>query len=201
MSSMYRTSRKESGFSLVELLMVVAILLVVAALAAPTMVNVIANVRLRGSMSSLAGIFQDCRSFSIKQNRLISTHFTTMANGPVAYLKNATVSSPSLATTDQQVQLGAPVSKITNLTGVTGAPTGLDSTTLGFTPLTSDPSFNPRGLPCSYDTTTGLCTANVGFVYYFTDTRVMGANGWAAVTISPAGRVKIWMWNGSAWGS
>lgn len=197
--SVGKTQRRQSGFSLVELMMVVAILLVISAFAAPYMVNVIANIRLRGGMTSLAGVFQDCRSNSIKQNRLMSTHFTVLAHGPVAYVKDATVSSPTLATSDPQAELGAPVTQVSSLTGVTGAPTALDSTTLLFTPQTGDPTFNPRGLPCNYSG--GTCTTGVGFVYYFTDSRPLGKNGWAAVTISPAGRVKVWMWNGSSWGS
>jgi hypothetical protein len=36
-------------------------------------------------------------------------------------------------------------------------------------------------------------------VVYFTDTRTVGTPGWAAVTISPAGRVASWIWNGSSW--
>lgn len=179
--------------------MVVAILLVVAAFAMPYMSNVIANVRLRAGMTSLAGIVQDCRSLAIKKNKVMSTHFTTLANGPVAFVKDATISSPTLSSSDPQVELGAPVTQVTSLTSVTGAPTALDSTTLGFTPLSGDPSFNTRGLPCPYSS--GTCTTPSGFVYYFTDTRPLNANGWAAVSISPAGRVKVWMWNGSSWGS
>lgn len=195
--------RKSSarGFTLVELVMVVAILLVVAAMATPYMVNVVASVRLRAGMTSLAGIMQDCRSLAIKNNKIMTTHFTALANGPVAYVKDATISSPTLASTDPQVQLGAPVTQVSgsSLSSVTGAPTALDSTTLGFTPQTGDPSFNTRGLPCPYSS--GTCTSGTGFAYYFTDTRPLGKNGWAAVTISPAGRVKVWMWTGSAWGS
>lgn len=193
--------QSEAGFTLVEMVMVVAILLVIAAFATPYMVNVIANVRLRGGMTSLAGLFQECRSQSIKQNRLMSSHFTTLAHGPVAYVKDASVSSPTLAATDWQVELGAPVTYVTSLTGVTGAPTALDSTTLGYTPQPSspDPTFNPRGLPCAYSS--GTCTTGVGYAFYFTDTRPLGNNGWAAVTISPAGRIKVWMWTGGAWGN
>lgn len=194
-----KQKKSTGGFSLVELVMVVAILLVVAAFALPYMVNVVASVRLRGGMTSLAGVFQECRSLAIKNNKYMSTHFTTLANGPVAYVKDSTISSPTLASTDPQVELGAPVTQVTSLTSVTGAPTALDSTTLGFTPQSGDPSFNTRGLPCPYSS--GTCTTPTGFVYYFTDTRPLGKNGWAAVTISPAGRVKVWMWTGSAWGS
>jgi hypothetical protein len=51
-------------------------------------------------------------------------------------------------------------------------------------------------LPCTYSG--GNCTS-AGFVYYFMDHRPMGRSGWAAVSISPAGRLKRWFWSGSTW--
>lgn len=187
-------NRKARGFSLLELIIVVSMLLVIAAISIPNMMSVIANARLRAGTTSLSGMLQSCRMMAIKHNKTMTTHFTVMAYGPVAYVKDAT-DSGSLTNMDPQVQLGAPVNKVTTPTG-TGAPSALDSTTLGFTPQTGDPSFNPRGMPCAYSG--GTC-ANKGFVYYFTDSRPLGKAGWAAVTISPAGRVTKYFWDGSNW--
>ncbi len=187
--------RARFGFSVLELLVVLSILLIVGALAVPNFLNIIANSRLRSGMGSLSGLLQDCRMTAVKKNRIMSTHFSVMAHGPVAFVKLATDAS-GITSSDPQVQLGAPVTKVTSPTG-TGAPTALTSATLGFTPQTDDPSFNPRGLPCNWNG--AACAGNVGFVYYFTDTRPLNKNGWAAVSVSPAGRVKTWFWNGSAW--
>ncbi len=187
-----------SGFSLVEMTVVVSILLVVSAIFTPTMMTVVANARLRGGITSLSGVLQSCRMIAVKRNRTMSVHFTVISHGPLAYVKDATVSSPTVASTDPQVELGAPVSLVSSLS-TPGAPSAaLDNTILGFTPATSDASFNPRGSPCTYSS--GNCP-NSGFVYYLTDTRPLGKSGWAAVTISPAGRIQKWYWNGSAWGN
>jgi len=190
-----RWQRRQAGYSLVEIIAVCAIILCISAFAIPNFVVGIANIRLRSGMSSLSGLLQNSRMIAIKQNKTMSVHFAVLAGGPVAFIKEAAAGS-TLANTDYQVELGAPVSINQNPSGA-GAPTTLDSTTLGFDPQTSDPSFNSRGLPCKY--ASGTCTAGFGFVYYFTDTRPLGKNGWAAVSVSPAGRVKTWMWNGSAW--
>lgn len=131
---------------------------------------------------------------AVKQNRTMSARFLATTYGVMTYVKRASDTS-SLAVTDSQVQLQAPVSRLTTPSGP-NAPTALDAATLGFIPQTGDPSFNTTGLPCVYSG--GLCT-NYGFVYYFTDTRPMGQSGWAALSISPAGRLKEWFWNGSAW--
>jgi prepilin-type N-terminal cleavage/methylation domain-containing protein len=192
-----RSGRQANGFSLIEVVAVLAILLCISAYAVPNFVEGIANIRLRGGMSSLSGMMQNCRMQAIKLNKSMSVHFTVMSAGPVAFIKDATAGS-TIANTDPQVQLGAPVTMNQNPTG-TDAPTLLDSTILGFDPATNDPTFNARGLPCLYSS--GSCATPKGFVYYFTDTRALGKNGWGAVTISPAGHVKTWVWNGTAWGN
>lgn len=188
------------GFSLLELLVVVSMGIVVAAIAIPSMMTVIANFRLRGGMNSLSGLLQNCRMIAVQKNTIMTAKFTVMAGGPVAYVKKAGDTS-ALNNTDPQAELGAPVTQVTTPTG-TGAPPALTSATLGFTPQTYQPStslpgFNSRGLPCSY--ASGVCTAGVGYAFYFSDTRPMTKSAWAAVTITPAGRVKTWFWNGGAW--
>src|SRR5439155_8186657 len=127
-------------------------------IALPNMVNVVSNARLRGGATNLSGLLQNCRMVAVKENRTKTTRFTILANGPFAYVKDA----PDLSAmdgTDPQVQLGTPLTKVTTPSG-TGAPTALNTATLGFTALTSDASFNPAGLPCAY--LGGNCT-NAGF--------------------------------------
>src|SRR5207249_5929130 len=101
---------------------------------------------------------------------------------------------------DSQVELQAPISAYNTPTG-TGAPPAITNAALGLSadPQIGNPSFNSRGLPCAYDTVTGLCTANVAFIKYFKDNRGSGSGRWAAISITPAGRIKRWFWNGSAW--
>ena len=187
-------SRSHAGFSMPELLIVVLIGLVVMTIALPNMLNVIAIARIRSNISTLSGIFQNCRMMAVKNNRIMTTHFSTVSNGIMAYVKLATDTSDPTRT-DTQVELAAPFIRYTT-PGGSGAPSAVGASTLGFTPLTDDSSFNTRGLPCLYSS--GACT-NSGFIYYFKDTRRTGSEGWAAVSISPAGRIKRWFWNGTTW--
>jgi prepilin-type N-terminal cleavage/methylation domain-containing protein len=189
------SARKRAGFSILELLIAVGILLILAVVAIPNMVTVVANSRLRAGMTSMSGLFQNCRMMAVKQNKMLSTHFATPSTALVAYIKDATVTA-TLVNTDPQIKWSAPVIKVTTPTGPTAPSTLLDATILGFTPQTGDPSFNTRGLPCVYSG--GNCT-NSGFLYYFKDTSQGGTRGWAAATISPAGRIKRWGWSGTAW--
>jgi Tfp pilus assembly protein FimT len=194
--TLFRPSHRggNHGFSTPELLIVLLIGLVATTIALPNMLTVIANARLRGNISTLSGAFQNCRALAVKTNRTMTTHFMTEGNGIKAYVKLATDTAPPVAT-DTQVQLEAPIVRLTTPTGA-GAPAAISTAVLGFTPQTGDASFNSRGLPCAY--AAGACP-NQGFVYYFKDTRRSGSTGWAAVSVSPAGRIKRWFWNGSAW--
>ena len=187
--------RREKAFSTVELLVVVAIGLIITTIALPNMLNVIAVQKLRGNIGTLSGILQNCRMMAVKNNQPMTTHFVTADYGINAFIKSAADTS-SVSKLDTQVELEAPILQFTSPTG-TGAPTALDSSVLGFTPQTGDVTFNSRGLPCVYNA--GVCTNN-GFAYYFRDTRLRVTNGWAAISVSPAGRIKRWFWKGTAWG-
>ena len=186
--------KRSRGFSLLEATIVVSMLLAISAIATPNMMTVIANARLRGGATSLSGLLQNSRMMAVKLNKIETVHFTVMSNGPVAYID--VKQTGSYASTDPQVQLGAPVTKVTTPTGV-GAPPAIDDATLTFTNArTEDPSFNVCGLPCTYS---GGACVNHGYVFYFTDTRPLGKSGWAAVSITPAGRIRTWFWNGYSW--
>jgi Tfp pilus assembly protein FimT len=188
--------RKRSGFSMLEVLAVTAISMIVTVIAIPNMITAISNMRLRSSMTSLAGVLQNCRMLAVKQNQIMTTHFAVSTfgagNGVIAYVKTATDPNP-ISTTDSQVQLEQPVTQVTSLTGP-DAPSS--APTLGFTAATGSPSFTTTGLPCAYS---GGSCSNSGFLYYFHDTRASTKTGWAAISLSPAGRLKKWYWNGTTW--
>ncbi len=194
-----KVARRQAGFSLPEVLIVILIGLIITTIALPNMLTLVANTRLRSNISSLSGVFQNCRMMAVKNNRTMTTRFITTTSsttntGLTAYVKSSTDTSDMVAA-DPQVRLEAPIVKYTTPTG-TSAPTGVTSTTLGFTAQTGDTSFNSRGLPCTYSS--GTCS-NAGFIYYFKDTRRSGSSGWAAVSISPAGRIRKWFWSGTTW--
>jgi prepilin-type N-terminal cleavage/methylation domain-containing protein len=188
--------RSRSGFTLLEVMIVAAIATVVTVTALPNITNAIANAKLRASMTSLSGLFQNTRMVAVKENRTKTARFeggtTTRLMG---YIRDAGDTS-TLNVMDSQVEMEAPITKLTTPSGP-GAPSAISTTVLGFTPQTGDPSFNTRGLPCLYSG--GTCATNYGFIYYFKDTRTSGVGGWAAISLSPAGRIKRWFWNGSAW--
>jgi len=196
-------ARNPAGFSLLELTLVVTIGLIVTTIGMPRMNNVIANIKLRSSMTTVSGLIQNCRMMAVQRNRTLTAKFTTATN-PVNSMKaliterTDTTNTPVAANT--QVEMEAPISSMDTPTG-TGAPAAITNAALGLSsdPLPSNPSFNSRGLPCFYDTSTGACAPNNAFIRYFRDNRIGGAGAWAAISITPAGRIKRWFWNGSSW--
>ena len=181
--------RSASGFSLLELMIVVGIIMVVSAMAMPKLMTTIADVRLRGAVNSASGIIQSARMIAIKDNKLRKVKYSNVSGGGFVYVDLN--DDGTIQATEPQVQMGSTIMAYSAPTGLSA----LTSTELNYTPTTvTSIMLNARGLPCSAATTCG-----VGMVIYFTDSRTVGSPGWAAVSVSPAGRVKTWMWNGSAW--
>jgi hypothetical protein len=157
---------------------------------------------MRASMSSVSGLIQSGRMIAVQQNRTMTSCYqvrTTAPYGLLYYVKNATANCSSALTNDPQVEMEAPIFPQAGAPTGTLAPPPVSNSILGFTPLYTHPSFNSRGLPCTYSSSSGNCTANVGFIRYFKDDRIGGVGGWAAISVSPAGRIKRWFWNGSSW--
>lgn len=187
-------SRRSGGFTLLELLIVMALLGTMAAVSIPAFVGAIAHTKLRGASSSLAGLIQSGRMQAVKRNRTLTVHFLAKGDALFAFVSEAGNTSPDPEPTDLQVQLGGATFQLALPTGP-GAPP-LTADILSYTPLNlpDSISFSPRGLPCKY--VSGGCSP-AGFVYYVTDTG--HRNAWTAVSISPGGRVKQWFWNGRVW--
>jgi prepilin-type N-terminal cleavage/methylation domain-containing protein len=188
-----------SGFSLVELLVAMAIVLIIAAFAIPTLTTTMDAYRLRGTMGSVAQMAEKCRIQAVKRNTTQQLHVFVNGGNVVLYYKDANSTTPALQNTDPQFPLA-------NLFSVPGTPTGGPTLLTGNAMWGSnvvpnvdvDPFFNSRGLPCLINGG-GPCSPTSGFVYYFR--YQSSGTRWAALSVSPAGRIQNWFWNGSGWGN
>jgi len=195
-----------AGFSLVELTIVLAIALVVSAFAIPTLTTTMDGIRLRGSTGSATNIAQRCRMQAAKRNLYQRLHFSTCANRVVLFVTDGTdaAACPAAAgnSLSSQLWFGNEFS-IPGVPAGAGAPPQLTSAQMWGTATAPnknvDPYFNARGLPC-LPNAGGVCTNTTGFVYYYRY-RSGGRTRWAANSISPAGRIESWIWNGNAWGN
>jgi prepilin-type N-terminal cleavage/methylation domain-containing protein len=190
-----RDTGRAGGFSLIEISVVLMISLIVGMIAIPNMVSVISNARLHAGVTSMSGLSQSARMKAVKENQTLTVRFDQIDGLTLVAWAKPAHEAPVRVGTDLQAEWEAPVSIMPTPDG-DGAPAEIDSAVLGFTPESTEPSFNSRGLPCVYDG--GNCT-NQGFLFYFKDTSRQGSQGWAALSISPAGRIKKWFWTGSEW--
>jgi type II secretory pathway pseudopilin PulG len=195
---------RTGGFSIIELLIVLFVVMVIAAIAIPNILLAVSNIRLRASAGDLAGLMQQARILAAKNNTTYPVRYTTTGGAQIAYVDlngNSTFST------------GEPVMQFSGTAApASGAPSGsggqpsayvlAGDTGSGSYDNTNILGYTGRGLPCNYDTSTTPATCSTPpakyFVYYITDTRV-GRAGWAAVVVTKGGRAKIVTWNGSTW--
>lgn len=207
-------SKGVNGFSLIEVLIVVSVVLVVMAVAVPNVLLAVANVRLRSSAGDLAGLMQQARMMAAKNNPQSPPVYAILygvKNGrQIAYIDLNGDGAWSSSVTVNGVTLSEPLIEFSGtVVPAAGAPTagtGVpgpyvlagDSGTGSFD-NTYTMAYTPRGFPCDYTSPPTCATpAAKYFVYYLTDTRV-GPAGWAAVVVTKAGRTKVVNWNGSQW--
>jgi prepilin-type N-terminal cleavage/methylation domain-containing protein len=203
--------KRQSGFSLIELLIVIALIMVIAAMATPNVMNAINNIRLRGSAGEVAGLLQQCRERSVRNNRYYTVKPAVITGAQAAYvdLNYNNAFDNAAPTPEPIIQFPQSVSVV-----AAGAPNTANliaqcCTTFTPQPATILPSFNARGLPCvgaaNPPPANSLCNIRdaggntVGFVYYINQTRPFGAVGWAAVSVTPAGRIRVWTYSGTTW--
>jgi prepilin-type N-terminal cleavage/methylation domain-containing protein len=188
---------RQRGFTLLELMIVIVIILVVAAMAIPSIMQAMYNLRLRSSGSEVAGVLQGARMRAIRDNQTYPVSCTPQP------LNNCTI----LFIDTQNPPFGSGVyvpadgvaAQLPGTVRFSTAAPPISPVTLGFVPLVNQqPYFNSRGLPCSLGGG-GVCTPN-GFIFYFQDQRPLGANGFSAVAVTPAGRIRVYSYSiGSGW--
>lgn len=182
--------------------MVLAIGLVLTAMAVPVVVTTLDDYQLRGAMTSATNLVQRARTVAIQQDNTQQLYVLTVNGQVVLFGENAAnVGVVRPAASDQQYWLTTSFS-IPGAPNGAGAPpqlTGLNMWGSNVVPRVNvNPYFNSRGLPCLPNP--NVCNQTNGFVYYFRY-RSHGVTHWAAVSISPAGRIQSWFWNGATWGN
>ena len=192
------------GFSLIELLIVVFVVMVIAAIVIPNVMLAVSNVRLRASAGDLAGLMQQARIMAAKNNATYAVRYGTLNGAQIAYVDLNGNSAFNAGEPMTQFS-GTTVPAAGTPTGTGGQPSAyvlVGDTGSGSYDNTNTLGYTGRGLPCNYDTSTNPATCNTPaakyFAYYLTITAV-GRTSWAAVVVTKGGRTKIVTWNGSTW--
>jgi prepilin-type N-terminal cleavage/methylation domain-containing protein len=194
----FTTQKRGRGFSLIELLIVVAMIMILAAISVPRVLKTISDINLRYAATNISGLLQSARMQSVRKNTFYTLLPTTLSTGGTGYYVH--FQGGTYVVGDPLLPLG---SQITAYTGLgSGAPneatftSGTSSNGLSFAPNagTDNPSFNARGLPCIGVPATGSCpfVPGLGFVMFLSKSSALGNVSWASIAITPSGHIQIW---------
>ena len=188
----------QAGFTLTELLVVVAIISIVVGLSIPNFTRSIDNAKLKAATQKLAAVYQDARLRATQNN----TPYEVL-------LAPAGVVPPQVCIDlngDGVCGAGDPVTVFPAQVSLNNAvPLVLNTSLLGFSPYNTETSvmhdqqndpvpgiaWNGLGTPCQMSSSASPCAA-AGWVQYLQLQRSNGEILYTAVTVSPTGRVKIW---------
>ena len=191
---------KQTGFSTLELVVVMAITMIIAALSFPGLLQTWYGLQLRASTAEVADLMQRARMQAARAN--ISPGL------PIRYQVTNKVQQIYVdLNNDGAYEVGEPIIDLFRITAAAGAPSGgagvpsayvdpMDSSVGAPCDNKCTLAFSPRGLPCNLVGNACPTPSPSYFVYYFQDGR---PNGWSAVLVSKAGRTRVLVWNGTSW--
>jgi prepilin-type N-terminal cleavage/methylation domain-containing protein len=185
----------QHGFTLVELLVVVAIIMVISAFALPIINKALANIRERATATNVNGLIQQLRMQAVRDNRSYTMRVAVVGGVTTLYIDSILPSSPNVLP-NGQYDAGEPSVPIPNDTVIsngTGGPATVPPN-VAFPPYINFAtnglmSFNERGLPCSNPP---ACNTLAPYIIYLQQTRNLSVPGWASITVTQAGRVKAY---------
>ena len=196
----------QQGFSLIELLIVVAISMIAAAMALPLVSNAVNQIHLSSSATDYANLLQIARMRAVQDDTYYQVRTQTLSGKPIAYVDTLPAGSPP---GNSSYDSGEPMMVFASGVTYTAQSAGpalsnlksqfLPSTAQGTLQPTSIPIFGPRGLPCKPPSTgSSSCpyldaSGNpVSYVLFIQNTQ---NNRWEAVTLNPAARIREWAYD------
>jgi prepilin-type N-terminal cleavage/methylation domain-containing protein len=203
---------KERGFSLIELVVVMGVILVVAGMAVPNFLNAVRSAHLKGTVSDFAGLVQSARIKAVDDDRYYSIYVLGGAS-PVGFVdiypQQVTGASGSGGTQtdpkDPIIQINSEV--VQKAVGAAPNTASLQAlflpanatVVLGDGSVTASAiTFGPRGLPCSASALTCKTHLPAGDIAYWIFFQDATSQNWGAVTVTPAGRVQRWLYSGGS---
>jgi prepilin-type N-terminal cleavage/methylation domain-containing protein len=192
----------QSGLTLAEILVVVSIVSVVGALSIPSFSRALDNAKLKSAAQQMGGLYEDARIRAAENNTAYEVLVTPPGTTPAQACIDLNGDGQCSASEPQTI---FPRQVVLN----NNVPQTLAVNILGFDPQDTEKShmvnannvptpglaWNSRGVPCErIDATSSPCSGIRGWVQYLQLPRPSGEVFYAAVTVSPSGRVKTWIY-------
>ena len=195
--------RSKSGFTVLELMVVITIALIVVGFGVPRVMTAIHSYRLRGAAQNMSSLTQTVRWRAVQDDQFYSARFAAVGGALEGYIDIA--KSGALNPNDPRTVIDSEV----NVRPAAGAPNTATLKTMilpagslvvpkdGDTLSTATPiTFGPRGLPCLPTATHGgtVCDSAGGSQAYWMFFQDTLTKKWAAITVTPAGRIQTWFY-------
>jgi prepilin-type N-terminal cleavage/methylation domain-containing protein len=181
------------GFSLIEMVIVVAVALSLAAVALPSFLNSISSYRLSNVAASLASLIDLNRFVAVQSNNLITLRQTTQSGNAFFYIdKN---NNSVMDASEQRLLLPSDMLIMQPGSGVPGpSATGFQyPTATVFVSATSTLTFDARGSVNSCAGAASVCMIILG-------DPSRPQSGYRAITLNPMGQIKTWTWSAQTGG-
>jgi len=190
-----------NGFSMLELVIVIAISITIAAIAIPSFLTAMYDIRLKSAATDLSGFMQRARLQSARQNATYPIVYRSVTGADEAFID---LNNDGVWETGEPLLTFSPT-----VTMASGAPSGTGGAPTPYV-LVGDTAgtvydnattlaYSQRGLPCAYILNVCSTPAAGYFVYYLKTQRPGGSTSWAGVVVTRAGRTKTIVWSGTAW--
>ena len=201
-----RRGRVEVGFSLVELMIVVVIVLITSAIALPQYTRMRHTSNLRGTASDFSGLIQTARIRAVQDGTFYSLYvsstraFVDVKNGNGAFISG----DPLIPLTSEVTPIAATSAPATTNLYSQFLPAGSTigpSANMAYDGTTTPITMSSRGIPCRTQTATGgtVCESGGGAIPFWIFFKNTISGEQEAVTVSPAGRIRKWYYGGGAW--
>jgi Tfp pilus assembly protein FimT len=194
-------SQRARGVTLLELCIVLAILMIVGGMVFVNAVTAIRNIRLNQSAVSYANLLQHARIRAVQDDTYYQVRTDATTNPPMAFVDLSPTKTGFYAAGDPMMNFLQDVNPMAFSDGpglsnlehnILFLPAGGDVTV----DTTDPPTFGPRGLPCK--PIGGTCPSMIP-TSYITFLQNAESTKWEAVTVTPAGRIGIWSYDGTTW--
>jgi type II secretory pathway pseudopilin PulG len=219
-------SRRRRGFSVLELVIALAVAMVISAAAYPSLARTMQVMRLRSSAQAVGGLLQRARMLGVRDNRFYSVVSAAISGGSGQELCVDLNWNQACDAGEPVAELAANISMVTSgypsttmitcgtAANATPCPSGYTGgLSFGPQPQTVLPTYNARGLPCVGNPVTPppvwpgqRCFQTdpsgnpVGFLRVFQYTTSTN-NSFAALSVTPAGLVTVWLYDNSGGGT
>ena len=188
MQKLNKSKRQMQGYSIVELLVSIGIIMALSAIAVPSLVRTYRSYQMDDAATQVSGMLKFTRYEAIRRNSPTNCLNNTQNGYLTMYAQDPTAANANVNANERQIVLNGP-GTLVDSTAVSSSGSLPAAVNVGalttISPSNGTVTFDGRGAK----STAGVSVYWVGNPSY----------GWRAVTVMPSGSVQVWSYATSTW--